>query len=326
VSIQVTGCNSCLGYHLLNLLSHTKGEIIALSAEPPSDSLRLEHVTYITTDFGDYKQILALLSEWKPSEAYHLVSQEFSLGTTDMRPSSLLQFFILGAYHLFEALRHAAPKVRVLLVSSSEIYGGGRGVVDTIHREQDLPIPLTSYATAVAASELLARQFVAAHHLDIVIARPFGVTGPFQDRKFVLPSVASQIAAIELYDGETVIYTGNLDVSRDYLDVRDQARAVALLAKRGVTGEAYNVCSGKVRTVRDLVQFLIGLSGCPIEIRVDPALERSIDIPLLVGSPEKLMELTGWKPMISIEDSLRDLYAEIKLRRATEPDKKLEGN
>jgi GDP-4-dehydro-6-deoxy-D-mannose reductase len=153
------------------------------------------------------------------------------------------------------------------------------------------------------------------------MVRPFGVTGPFQDLKFVLSSAASQIASIELYDGETVIYTGNLDVSRDYLDVRDQARAMTLLAKRGVNGEIYNVCSGKARTLRDLVQFLIGLSKCPIEIRVDPSLERPLDIPLLVGSPEKLIALTGWKPMISLEDSLRDLYNELKIRLAARQQK-----
>ncbi len=316
MSILVTGSNSCLGYHLLNLLSHTQGEIAALSPEPPPESLRLSHITYITTDFADYKQLLAVIAEWKPTEIYHLVSQEFSLGMTDMKPVSLLKYFIVGTYNLFEAFHNAAPKARVLMVSSSEIYGGGRGVVDKIHQERDQPLPLTPYATAVASCELLARQFIGSQRMDILIARPFAVTGPFQDRKFVLPSMASQIAAIEMYDGETIIYTGNLDVSRDYLDVRDQARAMVLLMKRGVAGEVYNVCSGKVRTIRDLVQFLINLSNCPIEIRVDPGLERSIDIPLLVGSPEKLIHLTGWKPMISLEDSLRDLYMEIKLRLA----------
>jgi GDP-4-dehydro-6-deoxy-D-mannose reductase len=93
------------------------------------------------------------------------------------------------------------------------------------------------------------------------------------------------------------------------------ARAMARLKQRGKSGETYNLCSGKVRTIRDLVQFHIHLSGCPIEIRIDPALERAVDIPLLAGSPEKLMALTGWKPMISLEDSLRDLYSEIKTRR-----------
>ncbi len=323
MSVLVTGCNSCLGYHLLNLLPHTTGEILALSSELPPEPLRMPHVRYAATDLSDYKQLLALLQERKPAEIYHLVSQEFSLGMTGVKPASLLNFFIVGAYNLFEAARHAVPKARILLVSSAEIYGGGRGIMDIIHRESDPANPLTPYATAVASCELVARQFVGAHASDIVITRPFGVTGPYQDRKFVLSSAAAQIASVELYDGETVIYTGNLDVSRDYLDVRDQARAMTLLLKRGKTGEIYNVCSGKVRTVRDLVHFLISLSGCPIELRIDPALERTIDIPLLVGSPEKLMTLTGWKPMIALEDSLRDLYMELKTRLAAEhPGKK----
>ena len=203
-----------------------------------------------------------------------------------------------------------------MFASSAEIYGGRKGLMDVLHRETDRYMPLTPYATAQASCELLARQFFLAHGMEIVVARPFSVTGPHQPEKFVLSSTASQIAAIELNDGETAIYTGNLDVSRDYLDVRDMARAMALLMKRGIPGESYNVCSGKVRTIRDLVQFLIHLSGCPIEIRIDPALERALDIPLLAGSPEKFMALTGWKPMISLEDSLRDLYAEIKTRGA----------
>jgi GDP-4-dehydro-6-deoxy-D-mannose reductase len=315
MSILVTGCNSTLGYHLLNLLPHdSPGGIVAIASELPPESLRLPHVQYLTAHYQDYKEMFALMSERRPTEIYHLVSQEFSLGMPGMKASALLQFFITGMHTVLETVRQTVPKSRVLFASSAEIYGGSKGMMDVLHRETDAPQPLTPYATAQASCELLARQFRLAHNLDVVTARPFGVTGPHQHEKFVLSSTASQIAAIAQNDGETAIYTGNLDVSRDYLDVRDQARAMTLLMKRGAAGETYNICSGKVRTIRDMVQFLIQLSGCPIEIRVDPALERNIDIPLLAGSPEKFMALTGWKPMISLEDSLRDLYSEIKTR------------
>ena len=314
MSVLVSGGTCCLGYHLLSLLSHGKDHLVSYSGDDPEAHATLQHVTYITGDLLDFKNLLQVLGETRPTEIYHMVAQSFSLGSSQMRPNAILQFLILGTQNLFEAVRLTVPKARVILVSSSEIYGAGRGVVDVIHRETDAPIPFTPYATAMASCELLARQYIVAHNLDIVTVRPFSSTGPFQERKFVLPSVAAQIATIEMYDGETVIYTGNLDVSRDYLDVRDQARAIAMLAKRGGAGEVYNVCSGKARTIRDLVHYLIGVSGCPIEIRIDPSLERAIDIPLLVGSPEKIMTLTGWKPIISIEDSLKDLYSEIKIR------------
>lgn len=316
MSILVTGCNSTLGYHLLNLFPHNnQGRIVALASELPPVHLRLSHVHYVTGNLQDYKEMYALLSDLKPSEIYHIVSQEFSLGMTGMKASALLQFFMTGAFNVFEAARQSVPKARILLASSAEIYGGSKGMMDVLHRETDPARPLTPYATAQASCELLARQYVLAHNLDIVTARPFSVTGPHQHEKFVLSSTASQIASIAQNDGETAIYTGNLDVSRDYVDVRDQARAMTLLMKRGGAGEVYNICSGKVRTIRDMVQFLIHLSGYPIEIRIDPALERQMDIPLLAGSPEKFMALTGWKPMISLEDSLRDLYSEIKTRR-----------
>ncbi|HLP41781.1 MAG TPA: GDP-mannose 4,6-dehydratase [Fibrobacteria bacterium] len=314
MSVLVSGGTCCLGYHLLSLLSHGKDHLISYSGDDPDASTTLQHVTYITGDLLDFKNLLQVLGDTRPAEIYHMVSQGFNLGAGPMRPNSILQFLILGTQNLFEAVRLTVPKARVILVSSSEIYGAGRGVVDVIHRETDPPIPFTPYATAIASCELLAKQYLCAHNLDIVTVRPFSSTGPFQERKFVLPSVAAQIATIEMYDGETVIYTGNLDVSRDYLDVRDQARAIAMLAKRGEAGEVYNVCSGKARTIRDLVHYLIGISGYPIETRIDPSLERAIDIPLLVGSPEKIMSLTGWKPIISIEDSLKDLYSEIKIR------------
>ena len=314
MSVLVTGGTCCLGYHLLSLLSHGKDHLVSYSGEDPETHATLQHVQYITGDLLDFKNLLQVLGEVRPTEIYHMVSQGFSLGNSPVRPNAILQFLILGTQNLLEAVRLTVPKARVILVSSSEIYGAGRGVVDIIHRETDPPIPFSPYATAMASSELLAKQYIGAHNLDIVTVRPFSSTGPFQEKKFVLPSVAAQIATIEMYDGETVIYTGNLDVSRDYLDVRDQARAIAMLAKRGGVGEVYNVCSGKARTIRDLVHYLIGVSGCPIEIRIDPSLERAIDIPLLVGSPEKIMTLTGWKPIISIEDSLKDLYSEIKIR------------
>jgi GDP-4-dehydro-6-deoxy-D-mannose reductase len=314
MSVMLVGGESCLGYHLLQLLGHGTGELISVSSSLPNEYFRLGHATYAAVDLLDFKQTINLLQEHKPTEIYHIISQEMNLVTANAKLGHLLQSLILGTNNLFEAIRHAVPKARILLVSSAEIYGSGRGVVDVIHRESDPAIPFSTYATAMASCELLVRQFINTHHLDLAVVRPFGVTGPFQHRKFVLPSVADQIARIELHDGETVIYTGNLDVSRDYLDVRDQARAVAMLMKRAVQGEVYNVCSGKARTIRDLVTFIASLSGCPVETRVDPARERAIDIPLLVGSPEKIMQLTGWKPIIRIEDSLRDLYAEIKAR------------
>lgn len=98
------------------------------------------------------------------------------------------------------------------------------------------------------------------------------------------------------------------------MDVRDLSRALVLLMNISTPASIYNICSGRVRTIRELVEGLIDICPVDVDIRRDPSRERDIDIPLLMGSPEKLMKDTGWKPMIEIEDSLRDIYREMELR------------
>ncbi|MFC1583956.1 GDP-mannose 4,6-dehydratase [Fibrobacterota bacterium] len=313
MSVFVTGGTGCLGYHLLSMFTKTKGQLVSYSLSSPKPYRKLKHVTYCTGDLLDEKKLSQALKEYRPDEIYHVAAQN-SVGLSQKKPLDTLKTNFLGTQILFECVRKTVPRSRIVFISSDELYGSGKGVVDVIHTESDPVIPLTPFATSKASCELLAQQYINSHKMDIIIVRPFHFSGPYQSIQFVLPAVAKQIAEIILFDGELSIFTGNLDVSRDYLDVRDLARAITLLFPLGKTGEIYNICSGKARTIRDLVNILITITGKPIDIRIDPSRERPVDIPLLVGSPEKMMNLTGWKPIISIEDSLNDLYTEMKRR------------
>ncbi len=114
MSIFLTGGPCCLGDHLLNLLSHGKGNLISYSAEDPEPNATLQHVTYITGDLLDFKNLLQVLGEHRPTEIYHMVSQGFSLGTSQLKPNAILQLLILGTQNLFEAVRLTVPKARVL--------------------------------------------------------------------------------------------------------------------------------------------------------------------------------------------------------------------
>lgn len=313
MSVLVTGGSGCLGHHLLGTFTHVKGDLISLSLQPPRPYRVHKDVLYLETDLLDFDRLHAVLSQHKPQEIYHAAAQN-SVGLSQQKPMQTLQTNILGTQNLFECVRKILPKSRILFISSCEVYGGGRGVVDTIHPETDPAIPMTPFATSKTAGELLAMQYQKAYKLDVVIARPFHFTGPFQSPRYVLPHVAQQLCEIEQDDRELAIYTGNLDVSRDYTDVRDVARALSMLMSAGKTGEIYNICSGKARTIRELVDFMISLLDRPIDIRIDPRLERQVDIPMLVGSPDKFMKLTGWRPLISQEDAMKDIYAEMKRR------------
>jgi GDP-4-dehydro-6-deoxy-D-mannose reductase len=117
------------------------------------------------------------------------------------------------------------------------------------------------------------------------------------------------------YGGEPVVYTGNIDVSRDFMDVRDLARALILIMSQSPSGEVYNICSGRIRTVRELVETMVEVVGVDVILRRDPSRERDVDQPLLMGSVDKLMQQTGWKPLIAIEDTVEDVFREMRQRR-----------
>jgi GDP-4-dehydro-6-deoxy-D-mannose reductase len=230
-----------------------------------------------------------------------------------LKPYETLSTNLLGTQNLLEAVRQIVPKCRVVLLSSAEVYGRGRGNLTTLHTETDTLNPLTPYATSKACMELLGSQFHNANGLHVTTVRPFHFTGPNHSRRFALPSIAYQLIQIRLTRGEPVIFTGNLDVTRDVVDVRDLARALVVVMSTAPSGETYNICSGQCHTFREMAEQLIERSKLNIEIRLDPNLERQNDIPLLLGSGEKLMQL-GWKPIIAIDDSIGDLYNEMEAR------------
>lgn len=312
MSVLVTGGTGALGYHLLSILTAAKGDLHSFSDESPFAWQRWNHVQYHTGNLLNYKEVLDVVRKTKPTEIYHLASQS-SVGMSYLKPYETLSTNLLGTQNLLEATRQTNPKTRVILLSSAEIYGRGHGALTTLHTETDPPNPLTPYATSKACMELLGNQFRNAHGLHVMMVRPFHFTGPHHSKRFALPSIAHQLIQIQHTRGEPVIFTGNLDVTRDVVDVRDLARALVVIMSTATSGETFNICSGQTYTFRELVEQLISLSGLDVEIRLDPNLERINDIPLLLGSSEKIMNL-GWKPIIAIDDSLADLYKEMETR------------
>jgi GDP-4-dehydro-6-deoxy-D-mannose reductase len=122
----------------------------------------------------------------------------------------------------------------------------------------------------------------------------------------LVPGLAARIAAAER-SGEREIRVGSLDAVRDLTDVRDVVRAYRLLVEHGTTGDAYNVCSGRGVSVRDVAEAMLAMSDTPLELVVDPDLVRPVDVPRLVGNPTKLRAATGWQPEIPLEQTLNDV-------------------
>ena len=139
-----------------------------------------------------------------------------------------------------------------------------------------------------------------------MVVRPFNHAGPRQSSRYVLGALARQVAEVELGRKDRV-EVGNLGVVRDFTDVRDVVRGYRLLAGRGDAGEIYNLGSGRGTRLSDALATLTSLARVPIEVHVDPARVRPVDLPLLVSDPSKLRAATGWEPRIAIEQTLGDM-------------------
>jgi GDP-4-dehydro-6-deoxy-D-mannose reductase len=141
----------------------------------------------------------------------------------------------------------------------------------------------------------------------IITARSFNHTGPGQLPNFVLPSMAKQFAEMEAGLRPPKLTVGNIEVMRDFTDVRDVVAAYFALLEKGRTGEVYNVCSGSAVRLSDVIAKFEAISGMAIQIDVDPQRLRSNEIPAVFGDATKIRTETGWNPEIPLETTLRDL-------------------
>jgi len=213
---------------------------------------------------------------------------------------------IAMAGSLLRAVAEHAPNAPVLIPGSAAQYGMG---LDRPLREDDPTVPISPYGAAKCVLEraVLAEPLRAGTR--VIWTRSFNHVGPRQGLDAPAAQWARQIAAAERTGGG-VLRTGRLDVVRDFLDVRDVTDAYIALVLTPEAAGVVNVCSGVAIPLTALAQQLVQASDVPISLAYDPALERPIDPPEVVGDPSRLRELTGWKPNCALTDSIRDLLDE----------------
>jgi len=256
-------------------------------------------------DLTDKKAVLDLVREVKPSRILHLAGIS-SVGVSLKEPALTLETNITSFINILEAVRTENLPTKIILVSSSDVYGPSDNG-NNPKLETDSLNPASPYAASKAALELIARQYAVHFGKKVIIARPFSHTGAGQSDTFVLPSIAKKLVSIKKKNGDPVIYTGNIEVERDFLDVKDVIRAYHLLFEKGRTGEIYNICSGGAVPIRWMLEEMVEMCGIKVEVRTDAGLTRKNDIPILVGSNTKLCNETGWQQTIPLQDTLRSL-------------------
>lgn len=264
----------------------------------------------------DPASLARAIEETRPELVLHLAAQSFVPSSiSDPRATYNVNFF--GTLNLLEALKRAGFHGRMLYVGSGDIYGWVAPSALPVTESQALR-PRNPYSVSKAAAELLCYQWTQTQDFDIVMARPFNHVGPGQAEWFVVPDFARQIVEARLGLCEPVIRVGAIDVTRDFTDARDVARAYFLLLEGGTRGEVYNVCSGREQSIRNILERLIEIAGVNCRTVQDEARARPNEHNRMWGSFAKLNRQVGWQPAIGIDQSLRDVlsYWERKLKHA----------
>jgi GDP-4-dehydro-6-deoxy-D-mannose reductase len=250
--------------------------------------------------------LIECLREYQPGVVLHLAAISF-VPDSFHSPETTFEVNFMGTLRLLEALAETGFTGRFLFIGTGDAYG--MVPVDTLPvRENFVLRPRNPYAVSKVAAEALCYQWSQTGPFEVVMARPFNHIGVGQAPTFVISDFARQIAEVSAGLRPPVLHGGNIDVTRDFTDVKDVLRAYELLLSKGRNGEIYNVCSGVERSVRSLVERLLKLVGVEAEIQIDPTRFRSSDQPRVCGDHAKLSGDTGWQPAVSMDETLLSIY------------------
>ncbi len=293
--LLVTGLNGFVGGHLQALLASMSDCSWQLIESKPHDLL-------------DCASLDAWLHKDCPDAVIHLAGQTF-VPEAFRDPQRTLEVNLLGTLNLLQALKRRGFSGTFLYVSSGDVYGQVA--------EADLPVveslaprPRNPYAVSKVSAELLCQQWSYSEPWRIIVARPFNHIGPGQGESFVIASMARQLIRVRQGLQSAQLAVGDVDVTRDFLDVRDVLQAYLGLLKHGRSGEIYNVCSGVEQRVRDLIMHMANLAGVEVDLVQDASRMRLSEQRRVVGCSKKLQKETGWKPGTSITETLQSVLSD----------------
>jgi len=307
--VLITGGNGFVGQWLTRAMLQRGWAVFSGVIDwPPRTSLLTAEertaVKFVMLDIRSDEEIARSLDISQPDYVVHLAGIAFA-PEANASPVRAFEINALGVMRLLNRLAAAgATNKRILVIGSAEEYGQQAPEAYPLTETAALR-PVTPYAVAKAAQEMIALQHFRATGTDVVCTRSFNHSGVGHGESYLLPTLVRRVRELPTSGGSLQI--GNGRVVRDYLHVADVVNAYLLLLEKGAAGEVYNVCSGQGITVSDLAQRVLKRSGIDAEITSEAALRRPIDVPILVGDNTKLRTATGWSPARSIDDIIDDL-------------------
>jgi GDP-4-dehydro-6-deoxy-D-mannose reductase len=296
-----------IGKHLATELSSHGYDVAGISRATSASRYMPAESAYrhFAGDILDRAFLTRVWDEWQPEVVFHLAAQAYNGVSWEAEDTTYL-LNIEGSRNIFKVCREKTPSARIIPACSSAQYG----FVDEslLPISEDTPLhPITPYGVSKTALEMMAYQNHVNYGTDIVIPRLFIHVGPDHPPVTALQNFARQLAQISKGAREPVVRVGNLESSRDFVDVRDGVAALRVLAEKGKTAGTYNICSGTAWNIGECLDMFVSISGQDVQIVQDERFLRPSDEKVLVGDRSRLREL-GWETSTPFESTLRDIY------------------
>ena len=294
-TLLITGAAGFTGRHLIAAASQKGYRCIAMVQYEGSEATTA--CDTLIADLLDPASLEHAILEVKPDYIVHLAAISF---VAHGSAAEIYQVNQLGTINLLEAIRKNAPEIKkVLIASSANVYGNTTALPIT---ESVPPAPVNHYGMSKVAMELAARLYA---DLPVVLSRPFNYTGCGQSSNFLIPKIVNAFKA-----GKRAIELGNLDVSRDFSDVRDVVAAYLRLLATDIAAPAYNICSGTATSLLSVIETLNDLAGYDIQVSINPDFIRRDEIKTLYGSPALLEAAIGKYRKYALTDTLAWMLAD----------------
>lgn len=297
-NVLVTGSNGFVGKHLINELVENGYQVTGVGID--DSKLKERSYKYKKIDLNNIKEILTL--DLKSFDYVIHLAGLAAVGPSFDNPVLYLNTNLDIEANLFEACIRQDARPLFLIISSGSLYKPDQKLPLNESSEIEATSP---YAVSKIGQEELAKYY-RKRSFKCIIARPFNHIGPGQGLGFITSDFAHQVFN-NLKTNKKKFLVGNLSAKRDYTDVRDIARGYRLLIEKGVDGETYNLCSGESYSGQSILKRMLSLVNVEFKIIKDPTKYRSVDYEDIYGSFNKINKATGWKPIFSLNSSIKDI-------------------
>lgn len=304
--VCITGINGFVGEHMAQYLFHKDIQVLGIGRRD-SPRIKDRRLSYEKCDLLDLDNLTQLFQQHKIQYIIHLAADNNARNSWDS-PIGIVQYNMKGAENLLEAVRqtqHLWIK-GILMIGSAHEYGINN--VNEALTEISPEAPLNPYGWSKLLQTKLSQMYAELYSLPIIVARTFNLVGP-GITSGVCSQLAQQVVEMERGKRNPKLTVGNLDIQRDFLDVRDAVHAYwSLLQKDTIhLGALFNVCKGSTSKIKDIVHYLNKHSTCTFSIVQDPTLLRSNDPLVISGDNRKLYSSTGWQPSFTLETTMQDI-------------------